>query len=99
MSVQKLLMLGQFFIKSGTENLTSIFVLSSEAISCYPVIESFSSKLIRSIMCFRPWVTYIVLLLSPKDASGSSTIQILMLEGRPGACRAEHSTGDYIYMV
>ena len=41
-------------MKSGPKHPTSSFVISSEALSCFPVIESFFPKFVRAIMCFRP---------------------------------------------
>ena len=84
-------------MKSEPENPTSSFVLSSESISCFPVIELVFPKFIRSIMCFRPLVSYIVLLLSHKDASGPAIISLCILEGIPDACRAEKSACDSIW--
>ena len=84
-------------MKSGPDHPTSGFVLSSEALSCLPVIESVFPKFIRAIMCFRPWVLYIVLLLSPKYSSGPETISLCILEGSPYAFRAEQSSGDSIW--
>ena len=53
--------LGQLFVNSGSDNHTYSFVLSSEALSLFPVIESFFPKSIRDIMCFSPLVPYMVL--------------------------------------
>ena len=81
----------------GPHHPTSSFVLSSEALSFSPVIESVFPKLIRDIMCFSPRVPYIVLLLITKDDIGPATTSICMLEGIPDACRAEHSAVDSIW--
>ena len=66
-------------MKSDPEHPTSSFVLSSEALSCFPVIESGFPKFVRAMMCFRPLVPYIFLLLIPKDASIPSNIYICIL--------------------
>ena len=61
------------------------------------MIESVFLKFIRYIMCFRPWVPHVVLLLSTKDASGPATISHCIWEGSPDACSTEQSSGDYIW--
>ena len=53
-SVKQLLMLVLLSVKIGPENPTSYFVLSSEALSCFPVIESVLPNFTISIICFRP---------------------------------------------
>ena len=52
--VQQLLRLYQLFMKSGPDHPNSSFVLSSEALTFVPVIESVFQKFIRDIMCFSP---------------------------------------------
>ena len=52
--VQQLLRPEKLFTKSGPDHPTSSFVLSSEALSFFPVIESVFQKFIRYIMCFSP---------------------------------------------
>ena len=42
------------FMKSGPGHPTSSFVLSSESLSFFPVIESVFQKFIRDIICFSP---------------------------------------------
>ena len=53
-SVQQLLRIGSLFVKGGPENRTSSFVLSSESLSFFSVIESVLPKFIEAIMYFRP---------------------------------------------
>ena len=84
------------FVNSGPEHPASSFVLSSYALSYFPVIESVLPKFIRAIVCFRPLVLYIVLFFSFKDASGPATISFCISEGSPGSCRSEQSAGDSI---
>ena len=53
--LKHLIRLELLFVNSGTENPTSKCFLSSEALSCFPVIESVFPKFIRAIMCFMRW--------------------------------------------
>ena len=52
--VQQLLRLRWLLVKSRPYHPTYSFVLSSESLSFFPVIESVLTRFIRAIMCFRP---------------------------------------------
>ena len=80
LSAQQFLGYWYLLVKSGPENPTSGFVLSSEALRSFPVIESVLPKFIRAIICFRPWVPYSVPLLSTKDDNSPATISICVSE-------------------
>ena len=60
------------------------------------MIESVLPKFIRSIICSRPWVPWIVPLFRPKDVNDPVIVYLFMLDGSPTACKSDHSAGKYI---
>ena len=83
-------------LKSGTDCPNYSFVLFSEALRCFPVIESAFPNFIRAIIYFRPWVPWIVLLFITKDSNGPENMFLCVLEVIHVTCRAVHIDGDSI---